>query len=256
MATQMSSDSVVLDMFFIRFPFGDPAVNEKLWEEIDEQQFAPELRARLAQNGFRVGLLSGPMPSELSKLLQLSSKPAPADQVDGAAKTENLEAEPRVVQRHLQLRTGLRTEIVASGLYPQLPVLMCESGQLCGQTYSQAQGLFALKSFPQPDGRVRLELVPELHHDQPRQRWDGSQGVLHLETGRPRRTFDDMTLSANLAPGAMLVLSSLPNRPGSLGHHFFTENENRLEQKLLVIRLSQTQHDGLFTPPEPLKLEN
>ena len=80
-----------------------------------------------------------------------------------------------------------------------------------------------MKSFPQPDGRVRLELVPELHHGQPRQRWIGEQGVLRLDASRPKRTFDDLALSAELAPGAMLVLSSLPNRPGSLGHHFFTE---------------------------------
>ncbi len=112
-----------------------------------------------------------------------------------------------------------------------------------------------MKSFPQPDGRVRLELVPELHHDQPRQRWVGNQGMFHLDASRPKRVFDDMTMSADLAPGAMLVLSSLPNRPGSLGHHFFTENGERLEQKLLIVRLSQTQHDGLFNPPEPLKLE-
>ena len=53
----------------------------------------------------------------------------------------------------------------------------------------------------------------------------------------------------------MLVLTSLPNRQGSLGHHFFTETNGRLEQKLLIIRLSQTQHDGLFVPPEPLRLD-
>ena len=47
----------------------------------------------------------------------------------------------------------------------------------------------------------------------------------------------------------------MPNRPGSLGHHFFTERQDRPEQKLLIIRLSQTQHDGLFNPPEPLKLD-
>jgi hypothetical protein len=45
-----------------------------------------------------------------------------------------------------------------------------------------------------------------------------------------------------------MVLSSLPSRPGSLGHYFFTENEEHLEQKVLVIRLTQTQHDGLFSP--------
>ena len=60
---QMSPDSVMLDIFFIRFPFGDPAVNEKLWEEIDEQQFSPDLRDRLARNGFRAGLVNGQTPS-------------------------------------------------------------------------------------------------------------------------------------------------------------------------------------------------
>jgi len=194
------------------------------------------------------------MPVELSKLLELSGKPAPDGQIEGA-KVADLDTEPRVVRRHLQLRAGQRSEIIASGVYPELPLLLSESGQLCGQPYNQAQCIFAIKSFPQSDGRVRLELVPELHHDQPRQRWVGGQGVLRLETGRPKRVFDDLKLSPELAPGAMLVLSSLSNRPGSLGHHFFTENDGRLEQKLLVIRLSQTQHDGLFNPSEPVKPE-
>jgi hypothetical protein len=251
---QMSSDSVPLDMFFVRFPFGDPTVNEKLWEQIDEQQLSPGLRERLTRNGFRAGLLSGSIPIELSKLMELSDKPAPGDEITNA-KVEEMEAKPRVMRRHLQLRAGKETVILASEVYPQLPVLMCESGQLCGQTYDQAQGVFVLKSHPQPDGRVRLELLPELQYGQQRQRWVGNQGVLRLDTSRPKRTFDDMAITADLAPGAMLVLSSLPSRPGSLGHNFFTENDGKLEQKLLIVRLSQTQHDGLFNPPEPLKLE-
>jgi hypothetical protein len=40
-----------------------------------------------------------------------------------------------------------------------------------------------------------------------------------------------------------------------LGHYFFTENNGNLEQKLLIVRLSQTQNDGLFSPPEPLNLD-
>jgi hypothetical protein len=251
---QMSSDSVVLEMFFVRFPFGDKDVNDKLWEQIDEQQSSPDLRQRLARNGFRIGLLSGQMPGELSKLMELTDKPAPAAQTEGQ-RIENLQSDPRVVRRHLQLRAGQRSEIIASGIYPQLPVLVCESGRISGQTYDQAQGIFAVKSHPQLDGRVRLELVPELHHDQPRQRWVGNQGMLRLENSRPKKVYDDMALTADLAPGAMLILSSLPSRPGSLGHHFFTENEPRQEQKLLIVRLAQTQHDGLFSPPEPLKLE-
>jgi hypothetical protein len=254
--SQMSSDSVVFEMFFVRFPFGDSAINDKLWGAIDEQQFTPELRDRLTRNGFRAGLLSGQMPAELAKLMQLSDKPAPTSEPVNT-KVDELENQPRVVRRHLQIRAGRESKIMASGVYSELPVLMCEPGQLCGQTYHQAQGIFSVKSFPQPDGRVRLELAPQLEHDQPQQRWIGDQGVLRLEASRPKRTFDDLAMSIDLAPGAMLVLSSLPNRSGSLGHHFFTEKENEghLEQKLLIIRLAQTQHDGLFGPPEPLKLE-
>ena len=255
MPARMSSDSAVLEMFFVRFPFGDPAVNEELWEEIDEQHFSPELRERLTQNGFRAGLISGQIPMKLSQLLQLTDKPAPTEELEGT-QVEDIEPQPLVVRRHLQLPAGQRSEIIASGVYAELPLLINESGQLSGQTYRQAQGIFAVKWLPQPNGRVQLELTPELHHDKPQQRWVGRHGMLRLDTSRPKRTFDDMILSANLTPGAMLVLSSLPNRPGSLGHYFFTEpSGGRVEQKLLIVRLSQTQHDGLFATPEPLKLE-
>jgi hypothetical protein len=52
----------------------------------------------------------------------------------------------------------------------------------------------------------------------------------------------------------MLILSSLPNLPGSLGHHFFTESDGQLRQKLLILRLAQTQQDDLFRPPDVLPL--
>ena len=253
---QMSSDSVVLEMFFVRFPFGNVTANDDLWAEVDEQQFPAELRRRLAQNGFRVGLVEGQMPCELSKLLELNRQVESVEEVEKieGAKIDQFDEQPRVVRRHLQVRPGQRSEIIASGIYDQLPVLLCCSGQLSGQTYNQAQGLFQVVPQVRPDGRVRLELVPELHHDQPRQRWAGGQGILRLDTSRPKQVYEDMTMTADLSPGGMLILGSLPNRPGSLGHHFFTESNGRIEQKMLVIRLAQTQHTILFDPPEPLDL--
>jgi hypothetical protein len=189
------------------------------------------------------------LPAELAKLMQLGDKPAPNGEIEKANLSETDE-QPRVTRRHLQIRAGQRSEIIASGVYDKLPVLVNDRGQLCGQTYNQAQGIFAVKTFPQQDGRVQLELAPELHHDQPRQRWVGSQGVLRLESGRPKEEFADLAIRAELASGGMLVLSSLPNRTGSMGHHFFTENNGKLEQKLLIVRLSQTQQDGLFNLPD------
>jgi len=254
MPAQMSPDSVVLDIFVVRFPFGDPDVNEKLWQEIDEQGFPLELRDRLTQNGFRVGIVTGQMPMALSKLLELNDKPVPDGKMEETNLT-NFETKPRVTRQHQQLRAMQRSEITASRIYDELPVFVPENGRLCGQTYHLAQGMLAMKSLPQPDGRVRLELVPELHHDQPRPQWGGNQGVMRLDLSRPRRVFDDMAISTNLSPGSMLVLSSLPNKPGSLGHHFFAENDDGQQQKLLIVRLSQTQPAGLFDASEPFKLD-
>ena len=159
------------------------------------------------------------------------------------------------MRQHMQIKAGQPGEIVASPTYEQLPVLLCEQDGLSGETYNQAQAIFSLKTLPLPDGRVRIDIVPELQHDQPRQSRIEDQGVMRFDFRRPKRVFESMAISAALSPGGMLVMTSLPNRSGSLGHHFFTENENRLEQKLLVIRLSQTQQDGLFATPNELPLE-
>ena len=39
----------------------------------------------------------------------------------------------------------------------------------------------------------------------------------------------------------------MPTRPGSLGHYFFNEPDSTGDpgRKLLIIRLSQTQHDDI-----------
>ncbi|MFW6125300.1 MAG: hypothetical protein ACOC46_04060 [Pirellulales bacterium] len=247
--TRMSDDSLVLDVFFIRCPMGDPRLNEALWAEVDEQQLPPGLRRRLAENGFRAGLVAGSLPPTLADLMELPGKPPPADE-SGEVRTVSLEDEPTVVRRHLQTPPGKRNEVVASALYESLPALRCCEGQLRGETFHQAQGIFGVRARPQSDGRVRLQLVPELHYGRPRQRWAGHQGVLRMETRRARQVYDDLAVDVPLLPGDMLVFSSLPSRPGSLGHYFLTAGRGELQQKLLVVRLSQTQHDGVIRVPE------
>ena len=55
-----------------------------------------------------------------------------------------------------------------------------------------------------------------------------------------------MRLDAVLNSGQMLVLASHPNRPGSLGHHFFkSDDSDDRERKLLLIRLAKSRGDDL-----------
>ena len=253
---QLPPDSVALELFFIRVPFGQPDANQTLWQQVDEQQLPNDLRRRLAENGFRAGLISSQPPEVLSKLMELKDKPAPTPGKVSQFKIAEMDQEPRVVRRYLQLRPGKRSEIIASDIYDELSVLIREPVGVCGRTYPKAQGLLAMKAAPELDGQVRLDLVPEVHYGEPRQRYVGEGAALLLEAGRARKVFDDLTITAVFPPGHMLLISSLDSRPGSLGHQFFTCKSNgRLEQKLLLIRLIQTQHDDLFDPGKELSGE-
>ncbi len=246
----MPPDSCVLDIFFVRFPFGDDEANGPLWTEIDEQRLPCELRRRLAQNGFRAGVVGGCMPCALVRMLELNGKPAPSGESMEVG-LEELETRPNVVRRHLQLRDGRPREIVASGVRPQRDVLLSTPDGVCGRTYADAQAVLSTEAESQPDGRVRLALTPELQYGDPVSRFVGRQYAFHIETSRSRRVFDDLRISAALMAEEMLVIGGLPNRPSSLGHHFFTQKTaGQEEQKLLVIRLSQTQHDELFSPSD------
>ena len=252
---RMTPQSVVLQLFFVRFPVGDPRAGQTLWQEIDEQQLAPDARRWLVRNGFRAGVVAGHIPAALADLLQIDDEPPPVDPAN-EPQAIDLECAPLVVRRHLQVRPGRRSEIVASGVVEEMPVLVCEGGAVGGEIYREAQSVFAAKASPDPDGRVRIELTPELHHGAPKQRWATSPGMLRLEAGRAKRVFDEARLEATLSPGHMLVITSLPDRPGSLGHHFFSEDcSGSVEQKLLVVRLAQTQHDVLFDPAAVLALD-
>jgi len=253
---RMSPDAMVLDVFFVPVKFDDPEANVILWQELDEQHFPPEVRRELGERGFRVGLTGGQVPVTLSRLLDLKGKMTPGTE-DGTACLETADSESGVLRRHMPMRTGRRGEIHASRTYEKMPVLAIDaSGHLGGRDYPQAEGVLAVKAYPESDGRVRLEVVPELHYGQVKQQFVGDQGIWRMEAGKARRTFDELAFSATLTSGHMLVISSLPNRTGSLGHYFLTrDSSGDLEQRILVLRLSQTQHDDLFAPAEVLPLD-
>ncbi|MBX7165255.1 MAG: hypothetical protein K1X74_02785 [Pirellulales bacterium] len=232
---QMSPDSVVFDIYFIRVPLADPEAGDALWTSVDEQRIEAELRGRWHANGLRVGVISGSVPEALTRWMKLSD--APQGRRDMQQQID-LQREQQVTQRHAQLRRGQPLEVVASDVHETLPLLRAERDGVHGQTYRQAQCLFRMLCDPREDGAVEVDLLPQLQHGEPQQRWRGSDGVLRLDPGRPTLDFDDLRLKVDLVAGQMLLVASLVNRPGSLGHHFLAAPP---EQKLLLIRLSQVQ---------------
>ena len=241
---QQSSDSACCEIFTARCPSSDKRLNAKLWAEIDDQSLPADLRHRLAENGFRVGIVGPLLPEGLTTLLKISEHSLPDDD---AGKVE-LANEPNVTKRLLPVRFGNPYELVASHVYDELPLLTKEDGQVSGRPYLKVQGVFTLQATAQPASRVALEILPQLQYGEPRVRSTVSEGMLRLETGREKKSFKELTIPATLAPGQMLVLTCRTDSAGSIGQKFFTElTDGQVVQKLMVIRLAQSAPDKLFS---------
>lgn len=245
---RMSGDSVVLDLFFVQLPFADERLGEPLWGELDEQKIPASTRQQLTRYGFRAGISGAHAPIALEQLLASGQLPATASETV----IDNFAIDPVVRRRHMQLPAGRPGEVATSRIYPTLPLLeINESGQVVGETFKKAETRFSLTAQPQPDGRVRLTLRPEIHHGEFKPQIEERDQILRIDPHRNRRAFDSLAIETTLANGEMLVITSLPSRTGSAGHYFFTESAGgSLRQKLLVVRLSQTQRDGLLEIPD------
>ncbi|HZZ28932.1 MAG TPA: hypothetical protein VFE46_13100 [Pirellulales bacterium] len=243
----MVDDGVQLEIISIRFSPHDEELNGMLWDQIDEQQIPLATRRALGENGFRAGVISGELPAPLARKLAAAEK-KPATMTEAAARLEK--ASP-VSRQQMQLHSGWRGEIIASNIYPEVPLLMNEHGEVSGHTYQQAQGILAAKAEALGDRRVTLHLTPELQYGEPRQEWISEDGRILPQSGKPKRVFERLAFDATLEPSQMLVLTASPERPGTLGHYFFTEpqpDSDEVQQKLVVVRLGQTRYDNLFPP--------
>jgi hypothetical protein len=240
-------DGVVLDVLYVRFPPNDPQMNETVWQEIDELHLPADVRRRLEANGLRVGLISGPLPIALEERLDLQEKPA----TDADLKPLDVDDPTTVRRRQLHVRGGKKSNILVLGereRRSELSVLLRnDDGRVEGRTYRHVLGLFAAKAFPQGNGTVTLDLVPELEHGDSQKRFVPGDGMFRVEFGPPHEVFHQLRCEMELAPGQMLAVTSLPSKPGSLGYQFFHEKDGDLNvQKMLLVRLARSTLDDRF----------
>src|SRR4029077_3402852 len=183
------------------------------------QQLPLATRRKLAESGLRVGIASGHMPAAIETRISAAEQ-QPTKVSEAAAK---IGTQSPVSRQRMQLHSGWRGEIISSKTYPELPLLLCENNSLCGRTYPQAQCVIGAKAESLGDHRLKLHLSPELQYGEPRQQWVSDDGMLLPQTSKPKRVFDDLAFDAVLSKGQMLIMSCLPDHPGSIGSFFFTD---------------------------------
>jgi hypothetical protein len=226
-----SVDNAVLEVFFVTFPPDANAALDAVWKEANEQKQSSDQQRQLANQGFRVGTAANPAPAALEQLLR--SKTSGAD-----GTIQSLDTDPTVSRKVLSLRFDNAGQILATEIEPRVPLLQLKNNQLRGRDYLRAQGLFSILTTTADAGRVSIELTPEMHHGAANQRWTGRDGRFVMEASRPKEAFAQLTTRSSLAPGDMLLVGGRADRPGSLGHFFFSRQiDGQTQQRLLVIRV-------------------
>jgi hypothetical protein len=264
---RIARDSIAVEKYSVRFPHGDPQLDQEIWSEIDEECLPSEVRTRLAANGFRAGVVGVHLPVALDTVLREKSAGPPAKPVRPAAVAADAEEsiepvavdllhEPRVRRSLWQTRAGQSGLVVTAGeqtRIPQVPVLVRgDDGRVTGRSYDKVMGALSMKLFPEPDGRVRLEIVPQLEYGEPRSRFIAHDGMIKPDYRPETIVFQDLRLDTILSPGQTLVIGTRAEKPGSLGHHFFTEQRSAeaQEQKLLLIRLAHAPEEERYRDSE------
>lgn len=236
--------TIAVELVFVRFDEHDVALGEELWNAADEQAIDAALRRRLAANGLRVGVVTGDLPPHLAERL-LPDRAAPASAAEAVSEGQSL------AHRMLRLLPGRRSEIVANARIDDLVLLEERDGRVRGGSFREATGLFELKVRPAPDGRVRLDLVPEIKHGPVERSWVAEDGMFRMEAGQQRHRRDDLAVGLDLRAGGLLLLGCTGQKAATLGDALLRDQGgDRSTARLLVVRPLGRTVDPMFAATE------
>jgi len=226
----ISPDHALIEIAILECPIRDEFINDHIWKRVDELIVADsDRRGALDENGFRIGQLVGPMPSELhEKLLdkQCCANPRalifPANQTMPIMLGSLLPASAYDIVRQ-KLRTEVSLDQVRYGL------------DVSAQFTS--------------DGKTKLTFTPKVENGEAtlpfeaipdRQRWE-------MRTGRASLKYPELSWEVTLGPNQYFIAGTRIERERTLGQASFIQIGGEASvQRLLVIRncRSVTAHEA------------
>jgi hypothetical protein len=239
-AARPATQTIPLELVFVRCDEHDTALGEELWQFVDEQGFDADLRRRLAANGLRVGIVGSHLPPHLTQRFTATA----------TAGMRTLATDAAVSRRVLRLLPGRRGEVVMASGIRELVLLEHADGGVRGGTYADASPLVSLRAKPAADGRVEIEAVPEIRHGPVEKSWVGEDGMFRLESGQRRHRLEHLAFTAVLPHDGMLVVGCGGDDTASVGDCLLRDHDRgeRTSVRLLAIRPLADTIDPLFAP--------
>lgn len=230
----MSSQSIGVEIATVTLQPDQAHLLSDIFSRLDEQVIAPEIRQTLVDNGFRAGLLGVQLPEPIIMLL-----------MEAADRRRHPTAETQPYldeQRFVQCRAQKSVPTKLWGVRDL--TTRFRNGEVTSvEEMSQAECLLNVFGVPQRNAGAAIRLIPEVAHGPIRQKYVVQDNAFHMEARRDRRTYHELAIELVLRPGEVLMVTCDTEPTKSLGRDFFL---NGNLQKLLLIRLTQTQIDDFF----------
>jgi len=234
-----SVDTASIDIFIVRLAPHQNALLQQLWQEVDEQSLPPQLRRELFAQGFRVGILGSLLSPALAQLLTITAD-GRTDIQGGVQEISVADAarEPTVTRNARNLLPGMSAVVrIFDTPLPEQSLFWETNGMIHGQTYTDVLGLLNVRATANKDGSALIQIVPELEHGTSELRVRPVSGMVVHETGKPRHSFESLTVPQRLLPGQWLIMGATAIDSPGVGKTFFVRRNAGQEQRLLAIRL-------------------
>jgi hypothetical protein len=192
-------------------------LSDGLWRDVDEQVVPLEVRPKLEDNGYRVGLLRNALPAKLQQLLGTPQSCPFMKRL--VAKAEHEWFWP----------LGAHASTLA--------VKVTQDGKPDNRELEKPEFGLLIQATSLPEGKTKLVMTPMLRHgsamfqakpNRERTGWE-------LNNERPEEKFTKLSWEMTLKPNEYVVIGGWNNKQQTLGQHSFVEKEHG-RHRVLVLR--------------------
>jgi len=211
---------IVMQTRLIERPAGDEYLTHGLWKETTDP-LPHELSVRLAANGLRVGVVSGPLPVELEKLAA-----SDASVVNPMLRT---------------FRAGRPKAVPVNGPLPNCAAAVRAdlSGDPVAKAWPAADCGVIVTATPVPDGRLAVRVEFQIQYGERSFAYQPNSDGTAFD-GRHQRTvepFPTLAFDLHLRRGEVVLFGATAAPAGTLGQAFFYPGESdRLRQRVLLVQ--------------------
>lgn len=236
--SQMSPDSVGVEIASVTLNTSDTQTLRSILLQLDEQVVDANMRRHLAQNGLVAGALGTQLPSEIQLLL-----------LEAADRREYPTAinqrDPPDQQRFVQTRAGKRVGIGLWQAMDQLEAKHHDGELVIPDVFKNAAPQMGMRCRQVGSNTALVRLLPEIEHGLVRQKYVVEGESFHIESRQDRAEYKDLEIGIQLRSGETLLVTCTDDKD-KLGQKFF-RNAANTKQKILLVRLAQTQVDFSFS---------